>query len=328
MKTKRFKAVMSVLLLLLLISGNLSASEEYKELEEKNLGMISGRIVQVDGEPFISGFVALFDSENQPPMDYGHTFRSPTMISFIGENGEFTTLPTPEGVYYLGAIKREKWKGGPPKSDETRYSAIDAEGKYLLFTIESGQNRDVGNVKVVEPESFPELEEYFTVQGKILNAESEAVPNALVLVKKDYNKPKADFISDKTTADGSYTLKIPPGKYFFIARESLTKSGRPKPHSIMGVLGHTKPIGIGGRLDEPPNYIIGQAGDEFKDVNITMFKVPKPDVRRKEMEEKIRTKEFDKADLPADLPLKKSEAKKTVESEHQPIKAENTPKKK
>ena len=276
-------------------------------------GTISGRVVMEDGKPFPHGFVAFFDVAAGDPQDFGSTHRSPTMIAFIGEDGRFSTTPMPPGSYYFGAIPRKKFFSGPPKPGEKRYSSFDDKGGYRVFTLKEAQDLDIGTVTVRVPDEFPEIKEFFTINGHVLDEHGKPFAGAVVLVKKDLNDPKALFISGKTTADGAYSLKIPPGKYFLVARESLTMAGRPKPGSLMGVLGQESPIGIGGKSEEPPAYLIGIPNEEYKDVNITMFKVPIPDVKRKEIEAKVKAKELTKEELPKNLPLMKAPVDHAVE---------------
>ncbi len=319
MNSVKIKMTGLFILFFIFAASHLALAEK-QVIGENKLGTVSGRIVLPDGSPFPVGFVAFFSSEDEEPQDYGGTLRSPKMIAFVQDEGRFSTRPFPAGSYYLGAMDRQKWGvGGPPRPGETRYSAIDEKGEYVIITLQGGQDLDIGTVTVRKPQKFPERSDSFTITGKIIDDKGEGVGGALVMVKKDYNEPKAVFISKKTAADGSYQIKLPPGRYFLIARESMTLAGRPKPGSVMGVLGQTKPIGIGGQSDQPPAYILGASGEEYKDVNIIMFEVPVPEVKRKEIESQVKSQKIDKESLPDHLPLKKVAPEKTVQA---PVQAE------
>ncbi len=304
--------LLSVLGLLALTTGVVWANTE------AGYGALTGRIVGADGTAFTKGFVAFFDKKGGGPPDESTTKRSPVMVAFIGADGRFATVQFPAGEYYVGAMQRERWIGGPPRPGEKRYSAIDAEGKYVLVTVIAGKTTDVGTIVVREPQHFPERKEYFTVRGRVLDDHAKPVAGAVVVVKKDLDNPKGLFISPETDPDGSYELKLPPGKFFFVARKTLTRAGRPRPGGYMGVLGQTKPMGIGGQFEEPPAYIVGQAGQEYNGVDIFMFPVPIPDVRRQEIEAMVKAKQLDKSSLPAALPLKRKSAPEGVRSTHQP----------
>ncbi|MBA3015896.1 MAG: carboxypeptidase-like regulatory domain-containing protein [Proteobacteria bacterium] len=280
-----------------------------------DLGKVKGKIVDVAGAPLSKGFVSFFDSNKGDPMDFGASKRSPAMIAFLQEGGVLETDWFPAGSYYLGVLPRERWVGGPPKENEKRYSAFDAEGKYLVVVVKAGETIDVGTISVKEPEKFPELTMFFTVAGRIIDEEGRGVQNAVVVVKQDLDNPKGLFISKETDLTGKYELKIPPGKYFFVARKELTVAGRPKPGGLMGTLGHNKPIGVGGESDEPASYIVGLAGHSYEHVDITMFKVPIPEVRRAEVEAKVKAKKIDKDSLPDTLPLKRKRSGNVEESE-------------
>jgi len=282
------------------------------------LGTFNGKIVHTDGTPF-NGFIAFFSSEGLAPMDYGSTRRSPKMVAFTDANGTFTTHMMPAGSYYVGAMERKSWRGGPPKRGEKRYSALDDKGEYLTVTLKGGENKSIGTVKVGLQENFPELEKFFTISGHLLDSRGKGIFDSVVVVKKDYNEAKAAYISDKSSIDGSYQIKLPPGRYFLIARETVTGSTRPKPGSSYGELGQDAPLGVGGKTPTIPTYIEGKAGQVYKNVDITMFKVPIPEVKRKETEAKIKANKMSKESLPDNLPLRKSKTTKAVPSTIKPV---------
>ena len=93
---------------------------------------------------------------------------------------------------------------------------------------------------------------------------------------------------------------------------------RPKPGSIYGELGQHDAIGIGGKNSRPPTYIIGTSGQEFKNVDIAMFEVPIPDVKRKETEVLVKADKYSKENLSEDLPLRKKTVDTAVESTFKP----------
>lgn len=284
---------------------------------EDELGIFSGRLVKQDGTPF-NGFIAFFSSEGVAPMDYGSTRRSPKMIAFTDKEGKFTTHLMPAGSYFVGAMERQGWRGGPPQRGEKRYSALAESGEYLTFTIIGGDTKDIGKILVQEPKSFPELKEFFTISGRLLDKKGKGIFDAVVVVKKDYNTPKAVFISDKSAIDGSYQIKLPPGKYFLLARETVAGSTRPKPGSIYGELGQNEPVGIGGKTAMLPTYIVGVLDQIYKDVDITMFKVPIPEIKRQETEAMVKSNKLSKESLPENLPLKKSKVSNAVQSSIKP----------
>lgn len=284
------------------------------------LGIIKGQILSENGKPLTPGMVAFFASEKLDPMDYGQTLRSPKMISFLDKDGRFTTAMMPKGNYFVGAIPRKHGRGGPPKPDEKRYSAFDKDGKYHIVTLEEGQTLDIGAIKVKEPPAKQELSDSFTISGKLLDKDDKPLAGITVVLRKDYDNPKGEYISDDSTADGVYSLKIPPGKYFMVARKSVGGSMRPKPGSIYGELGQNKPIGVGAKRADPITFIVGTSGQVYKDVDIRMFKVPIPEVKRKETEALVKANKIRKEDISKDLPLRKKELKNEVKSKAKPEK--------
>lgn len=299
------------LIVLLIIGGGapfLAGPAGAYELAE--LGTLRGRVVMADGKALPTGFVAFFGLDKGPNQDTGTSKRAPTMVAFIKDNGAFVTGPFPPGDYSLGAMLRERWQGGPPRSDEKRYSAFDKDGKYQVFSFKAGQNLDVGTVVVREPTASKELKSFFTVQGRVLDAKGQGLAGAVVVVKEDLDNPKGLYISPETAKDGSYALQLPPGRFFFVARQAISHaSGRPKPGSLMGTLGQNKPLSPGGNSEDQPAYIIGREGDKVSGVDIIMFKIPVPDVKRKEIEKQVKAKKIDKGSLPNNLPLMKKEQK-------------------
>lgn len=303
------------------LSGVVFSAEEQTAAtgpEKMEFGTIKGQLVRKSGKPFTPGFVAFFPSENLDPMDFGVTRRSPKMIAFLDGEGQFTTKPTPTGSYYIGAMERKGWRGGPPQEGEKRYSAFDDKGHYLNITLTVGQVLDIGTIVVSEPEVTPELTDFFTIEGKLLDAEDKPVSGAVVVVKREYNTPKAEFISDKSKPDGSYKIKLPPGQYYLLARETVEGSMRPKPDSIYGELGHDEPIGIGGKSTRPPTFITGVTDQLYSNVDIKMFRVPIPDVKRKETEALVKSDKYSRDDLAENLPLRKKTFDNAVKSEMRP----------
>ena len=314
--------VLIVLFLFLTVNHALAGPAEEKEkFAVENSGTLSGRAVLEDGTPMPYGFVAFFEQvgDSMEHQDYGvGSKRSPMMVAFVKEDGKFVSQLFPAGLYFMGAVMEKGWIGGAPKKGQKKYSAIDSEGNYLLFEVKAAETVDIGTVIVREPVAFPELKTHFTIEGKVLDAQGRGVPDSVVVAKRDLNDPKGIFISAETDAEGNYQLKISPGMFFFVARKSLTRGGRPKPGGLMGTLGHSKPIGLGGKSEEPPAYIIGRNGETFRNVDITMFEVPIPELRRQEVEAKVKAQKLDKSSLPEDLPLMKPKAEEGVKSQYMP----------
>lgn len=315
--TNSIRKAIALLFVLFFMSNTSTVFGKAGGYTEDELGIVSGKVLQKDGTPF-SGFVAFFDSEGLAPMDYGSARRSPKMVAFTDTEGKFTTNMMPAGSYFIGAMNRKSWRGGPPKRDEKRYSAFDEKGDYKVISLKGGETKEIGTFTVKEPDAFPELKEFYTIKGKLLDDKGKGVSDAVVVVKKDYNELQALFISDKSSIDGSYQIKLPPGKYFLIARETVAGSTRPKPGSTYGELGQDQPVGIGGKTTMKPSYIIGKAEEVYENVDIKMFTVPIPEIKRTETEAKIKSNKMSKENLPENLPLRKDKVTDAVESAIKP----------
>lgn len=263
---------------------------------------ISGTIVDQDNKVITPGMVALFSSDNLEPHDYGSTRRTPDVIAFQ-RRGKFSTT-IPPGNYYLGFIPRPMGeRPSPPRKGEITFSAFTPEGEYRIFHLNKGEKVDFGRITVIRPTSFKEFAEFFTVTGKVVDSKGVAVKGSMVMAKKNFTDPRPLYISGKTGADGIYRLNLPPGKYYFIARDYIPIGGRSEPGSLLGVLGQRKELGVGGKSDESPAFIIGRSGENFTAVDIIMFKTPKPEERRRDIETMARENKIDINTLPSSLPM-------------------------
>ena len=114
---------------------------------------------------------------------------------------------------------------------------------------------------------------------------------------------------EKTKENGTYEIKVPPGKYYVMAHEFI-RGGRPRPGSSIGMYGKTAPSnvaipsnamgGLGGNM--PPGIaaqsrsgveaipIEGKHGEVLENIDITMFNIPDPEKTRKKIEEEARAR--------------------------------------
>lgn len=287
---KKFAIVLSLLLLL----SSTSSWADVPGFMKEQMGTLKGT-VYVKDKIYANAIVAFFDKTNGPPPIVGSARRVPEAVDRSNAKGEFSLKLLP-GSYYMGVMFREPSKGmGPPREGE-EYFFIEAEpGSLRAFTVETKKTTDVGRVNGSSPAAFRELKSFITIKGKITGEDGKPLVGALVTLKTSMDSPRPRYISSGSAADGTFSIKVPPGKYYAVGRESV-QGGKPGIGSSIGSYGKTAPLGDSGT---PPNVgsqsgaspaarglqgagegqaiaIEGKDGDVIENVNIQMFKIPNP----------------------------------------------------
>ena len=135
-----------------------------------------------------------------------------------------------------------------------------------------------------------------TITGKVTGEDGKPLAGILVTLKESMEAPRPKFISEGSAADGTFSMKVPPGKYFAVGRESV-QGGKPAVGSYIGSYGKTNPST--GESAPPPNVgsqtgaspaakglqsagggqalaIEGKEGEVIGNIDIQMFKIPDP----------------------------------------------------
>lgn len=255
-------------------------------VEALKYGVLSGKVLQ-DGKPLPFALISVFGVDSGPPPDKGATRRVPEGLIKVRTDGSFRVKLGP-GRYYFGVVSREdRSLLGPPATDEPFFFVRDAEGGELrIFEVVEGQDSDIGVLTGSGSESFPDIENYYSVQGTITDKDGKPFEGALILVREQLTIPRPLFISERTGADGKYTLKIPAGQsVFLVVRESLVNVGRPRPGNFVGTYGAKAPgpgqtptIFLGGKP------VVGEVGTVLTGIDITMYKIPDPEELKKDFQ--------------------------------------------
>ena len=269
---------------------------------KEQMGTLKGT-VYVKDKMYANAIVSFFDKNNGPPPIEGSARRVPEAIDRSTAQGEFSLKLLP-GTYYMGAMFREVSKGmGPPREGEEYFFVESEPGKLREFTIETKKVTDVGRVNGSPPGTFQELKSFITIKGKITGEDGKPLAGALVTLKENMDAPRPRYISEGSAADGTFSIKVPPGKYFAVGRESV-EGGKPGIGASIGSYGKTAPLGDSG---SPPNVgsqtgaspaarglqgagegqaiaIEGKDGAVIENVNIQMFKIPNPIETREKFE--------------------------------------------
>ena len=260
------------------------------------MGTLKGTLY-VNDKVLANAVVSFFDKKVGPPPVIGSGARRvPEVLGRTNDKGDFSVKLLP-GTYFMGAMIRDANKGaGPPRPGEEYFFIHSEQGQLREFTLTEKQVSEVGRVVGKTTAASQEFANYFTIKGKVTGEDGKPLAGILVTLKESMDAPRPIFISDETAADGSYTMKVPAGKYFAVGRESV-KGGKPAVGSYIGTYGKTNPAT--GEAAPPPNVgsqpgaspaakglqgtsggqalaIEGKAGEVISDINIQLFKIPDP----------------------------------------------------
>ncbi len=276
---------------------------------KERMGTLTGQVVTEDGKSVPGGVVSFFDTKKGIPPLIANMHRIPEMVGRMGKDGKFSVKLLP-GTYYMGAliITDPKRGPGPPREGETFYFVRDDKGNLRELTIKTREVKDAGQVIGALSDTFPVARDMVTIEGRLLQEDGKPYEGGVVLVKTDMNKPRPDFISARTGADGRFSLKLPPDTpYYLVGRERAV--GRPVPGTYVGTYGSTTAISKGGALpiggmkpaqpasgmpqvegvaigpgDDLPQTVIGKAGETLTGIDIMMFRVPVPGEQREKLQ--------------------------------------------
>ena len=277
---------------------------------KERMGTLSGQVVNDAGVPLKGGGVVSFFSTDKgiPPM-VANMHRIPDMVGHMGPDGKFSIKLMP-GSYYLGAmIITDPGRGpGPPREGEKFYFARDDRGELRQFTLALKETKDAGTIITALPETFPQVKNLVTIEGKLIGENGQPFAGGVVLVKTDMNTARPDFVSERTGKDGKFKLRLPADtKYYLLGRERA--SGRPVPGTYIGTYGSTSAISEGGSLPignvrpaqpasgmpavegkalgpgaDLPATVTGKPGETVAGIDILMFKMPVPGEQREKLQ--------------------------------------------
>lgn len=293
------------LVTILFLSATVFAAGVPGYLKER-MGTLNGEF-HVENKPLPNATLSFFNTTGGPPPNLGNARRVPDLVSRADADGKFS-VPLPPGMYFMGALIREKGAGpGPPRPGEKFFFARNPDGKMRIFTVKAKQTTETGIIAGIAPERFEEFQSYMTIRGKVKDADGKPLGGIIVTLNDNLNSARPKFISGKTNEDGTYEVKVPPGKYYVVAHESI-RGGRPTPGSKIGMYGRNiqpgstpspnTPGGGPGNKMFPGSAaqsgtgnevlpVAGQEGDLLEHIDIIMLAVPDP--------EKMRQKYLDEA---------------------------------
>ena len=274
----------------------------------KKMGTMSGQIY-VNDTPRPYALVSFFLKEKGVPPIEGGMRRVPEFLSRTDVDGKFK-INVLAGAYYVGVLIRVPGAvPGPPRQGEKFYFVSEKAGELSLLTIKEQEVVDKGRLNVALPETFRSLEEFFIVEGVVRDENGAPVKGVVVLGKSQLNIPRPEFISKRTDESGSYQLKLPPQKAFYlVARETIAGS-RPRPGSFIGTYGIESKTGLAtpsifGAGSPPPGVVneetsnqalavSGVPGEKTSNADIFMYMVPNPDKIRESIQKTVNPPKFE-----------------------------------
>ena len=273
------------------------------------MGTLTGQFYVVQEQPLKNALVSFFNkSDGQPPI-IGSARRVPDMVSRTDESGSFSVKLLP-GEYYMGALVREVKDGpGPPREGESYFFAMKGAGELRLFEVKSKQVTTVGIIRGTTPDKLTEYKQYVVMKGRVIDEKGDPFKGALVTVKDKLNAPRPKFVGERVGADGKYEIRLPPGRYYLMARESLRR-GRPRAGSFVGSYGKTGPsnggalagAGSGARGEKQVATeavaIETKEGEVYDNLDIIMFAIPDPEETRIKYEKEARKRQDPEGKIP------------------------------
>jgi outer membrane protein OmpA-like peptidoglycan-associated protein len=290
-----------LLLFAVLLSIPTSSQAGVPGFMKYRMGTLEGQVF-FDNKPVVSPLVAFFDvSKGLPPVP-GASGRIPEFLGRADSKGRFK-VKLVQGSYYLGILLRPfEDRPGPPRPGEKFYFANDGQGKLRKLAIEDFKEIDVGRIDSSLPEVFQETEDSFIVEGTVYKEEGEEpFEGAMVMGKKTPTMRRPQYFSKRTGKDGKFSIKLPPGRTFYLVARKAITGIKPEVGESIGKYGAdsyaeassitTQRIGSpppGCARKETPRVIAdsipisGSKGEVISGVKIVMYKMPDQNELRSE----------------------------------------------
>jgi hypothetical protein len=281
-KTLMFRQIILLFSTAFIIFTAITAIAQIRQgpLIMENSSSVSGRILIDCKEPMSGGIAAFFNAALDYPPKFGSLRRVPDRVAPVGPDGEFK-VALPAGRYYLGVINRnDPGETGPPGLEEKGFSAVDEAGDRKIFELAgSGAAKDLGTVSVSTMERTWESADLFTIRGKVINKEGQPFENAWILIKRNPDAKRPDFISQKVGTTGRFELQLPAGRPYFLLAKDVSGAGRPQSGGHVGAYTGADPV-FNQYMPEPkPAPLSAEAGQVISDIVILMIEVPDNETR-------------------------------------------------
>lgn len=183
--------------------------KEGQDRKVKGEGGLYGKIL-FEGKALEKSYVYVYK-------DLKSGLRGPAFLVYPSRDGSFS-INLPEGKYYI--IARKRAKGG-------MYGPIE-EGDYFNFYYGNPVTVKKGTLKSVSIECIKRLSQleegvgFSEITGYVKDGKGNPLSGLFVLLYQNKNmQGKPLYISGRTNREGKFTIKIPMGTYYILARENI-----------------------------------------------------------------------------------------------------------
>ncbi len=239
-------------------------------------GQVTGRVLNSEGL-HASGTLAFFHAGRGSNPDDRSLQRIPDRTAMVDEQGRFA-VQIQYGSYLLGYFPGEqKTSPGLPENTFAPSLAGKSEKEPYVLIVATPQT-DAGDI-VFYPLKERAPSPAFTVEGTVRSESGKPIRGITVIAKTDLNTFRPQYISSKTDRSGKYTLRLPSGKYYLLARHRLNTYGRPVTGEYFGIWGVAAPAGEFGwfPMNKEQDYrVSGTDGEIMTDADIIVYKIPDP----------------------------------------------------
>lgn len=206
--------------------------------EEAKVGHFTGKWVAKETGPMAGGLAYFFNVESGPPPSPNKYWRIPDEIADVDESGRFSAELV-AGKYNFGLIKRASKKGiGPPENGDQIFFSTAQNGKPKVYTVKTNQKTDLGTITQTDSFKFEKTSGITAIEGRVIDSAGKPVPDALVfasLTPGVVGRPL--FVSERTTADGKYLLRVNQGGRYYLKVRMHYGGGQPTACEIVGGYG-------------------------------------------------------------------------------------------
>ncbi len=208
---------LNLVLTILLIS--LLSSPPVVSAEKSSTGILTGKILDADGQPVQSAEVFVYDSTDiRRPADY--------ISQKTGQDGVYSVVVS-QGIYWAVARVRQGDQKYGPLLPGDRHSGepleVDISGKDPIE-----EDFIVVNLKESGKLTRKTREGFFKIQGRLFDPQSNPLQFGYVFASLTRSlREIPDYISPWTDSDGAFTIYLPQGKYYIGIAEKFPPGNAP-----------------------------------------------------------------------------------------------------
>jgi len=181
-------------------------------------GVIYGAMLEKNGEPMAGGMALFFNDALGPVPAPEQYFRIPDGTADLDRDGSFLHN-LPAGEYYIGAVKNLRPRMfGPPLPGDIFFLIKDKQGKPKKYSVPEHGTVYIGPQALGTPYDPVMSINITAIAGTIVDLAGKPVEGVYVFAAKGLARP--NFISDRTSEDGGYLLRVHKGGTYHLSIRS------------------------------------------------------------------------------------------------------------